>query len=199
MTTSTYDYANEYPNLSDKSDRLQEISAGYLWHRSHPNCYLVVGEKATGEFITMEGVGTGEYYRNANLFTMTEPTFGKDFWLVPDSGGRFDKDLWESAKPTNDRAVWVPWRHIVQHLRASFMFEDKEVNTFWPASTTEATLLDHLVDALNNDSYTGACGGATIYWESDNKIKTFFLNKAASPADRYTSNELSDIKDMFGV
>jgi hypothetical protein len=194
--TQTFSYASQFTNLDSGSNRLQDMTSGYLWHRSRPDCYLVEAP-FTGEFFTNAGQATGQYYLNYNRFGWADPTYGQGFWLYHNSSGEYDVNTYSDSEPQGDDSrAWVPWNHIMEHTYAHFSgSEIKEVHTFWPVGTTEDDVLSYLVDALNNEGSTNQGGSATIVWASNNAIKTFFLDYPVSPTDKYTAPQLGDIVD----
>ena len=176
--------------LDPNSDRLQSFANGQgLWHRSMPGCYIATD---TGEFIDFTSrTRTGHFFLKANLFRQRALDYGDDFYLVP-------IDSWFDARSFADSdanppagAVYVPWRHIMQHTYDYMSeFDIKETHTFWPSGTTESDVLAALVDDLNNNT------GRTIVWQSEHVIKTFFLRAPTDPSDKYTADQMSDLCDL---
>jgi hypothetical protein len=191
--TATFTYADSY-GLDPNSDRVQLMDDGFLWHRSHPACYIML-ENKDGQFVTGDGQPTGEYYLFADRMTGSAPEYGDEFWLVP-VAGRFDVDSYSETDPDDPTAEHVPWGHIVQHLYDCFTdFDIKEAHTFWPVGTTEVEVLTFLVEALNNGNYSSRAG-ATVRRDGG-VIKTFFLDKPINPEDKFTGAQMSDLSDML--
>ncbi len=197
MTQATFSYTAQYQHLNPQSDRVQEMATGYLWHNSHPDCY-VAQSPLTGEFMTHQGAPTGQFLLQLNLFALSAPAYGQHFWLFPDDMGNYDANSYSADNPGVDGAVSVPWQHILQHVYDHFTdLAIKEAHTFWPAGTTEDDVLGYLVDALNNGGTTAIGGSATIAWSNATTIKTFFLNAPLSPTDKYSAGQMSDLVDLL--
>jgi hypothetical protein len=206
LAVATYSYATAHPHLDSGNDRLQAIVQGdhhWLWHKSHPDCYILAEER-TGEFIRYDESRTGEFFSKANLFTKTPPEYGNHFWLTFD-GKRYKVENYATQEPDEEDAQKVPWEHIVQHVYDHFTdFSIKEAHTFWPSGTTEADLLKHLVDALNHDDVVDALEKdevtyrAHIRRDPNDAIKTFFLDSPVAADDKFTPGQLSDLGDLIG-
>jgi hypothetical protein len=152
----------------------------------------------TGEFITNQGVQTGQIFLQFNLFALTSPGYGESFWLYLNKDGVYDADTYADSGDGVEGAVWVPWAHILQHTYTHFTDLDiKETHTFWPPGTTEVNVLGYLVDALNNNGSTRLGGDATIVPSSNTEIKTFFLDRPANATDKYTTGQMGDLVDLL--
>lgn len=121
---------------------------------------------------------------------MRKPEYGDAFWLVPTKAGVYDPGSYASSNSGKPGSVYIPWKHLVQHLYDYFTdLQIKEAHTFWSPGTTEPALLDTLVAELNKSGSTGAI----LAWKSAGVIKTFFPGKPASPTDKYTGDQISDV------
>ncbi len=190
---ATASLADQYGELDPSSDRVQGFGDGqYLWHSSMPSCYVAVG---TTEFVDMQQGPTGRHLLQADRFTRTPLDYGDDFYLLPDGDGVYDVGAFTTdpnVAALAPGAVYVPWHHVMQHSYAHMdEFDIKEVHTFWPVGTTEEDVLEALVGDLNDN------GGNGIVWESDSSVKTFFPSNPATPGDRYSAGQMSDLCDLL--
>ncbi|HEX5403996.1 MAG TPA: hypothetical protein VFX16_17050 [Pseudonocardiaceae bacterium] len=173
------------------------MDGGYLWTSSAPNHYIVASE-GTGQFYDYgTQQATGYYYLNANWFAKSALDYGEEFWLIPDSNGKYNVQNYSGSEPSDGDSLYVPWEHIAQHTYKYINdFNIKEAHTFWPYGTTEEMLLGHLVKALNENGATSV-GAARVAWDGDHALKTFFLNAPVNAYDRYSVDQMSDLFDLF--
>ena len=175
----------------------------FFWRPAEPGTLI-----RRGTFETFHISGTRGFYKNANLIRKDyEPAYGRGFWLKPQRGAQgravYDVNQYAEGGPRADQPdgyIYVPWEHIVEHLYGYTNMSDKESHSFFPPGTTEAALLQYLVDALNSGTDKVPVGGvdAGIAWAVPGRvIKTFFRWLQNGDPDKYTSAETTFVKDNF--
>ena len=176
----------------------------FFWHPAEPGILI---KRGTFEMYHINGA-TG-FYKNARFIKHDHDIeYGSEFWLKPQPGGApgkmvYDVNEYTEGGPDDDLPpgyIYVPWEHIVEHLYGYTNMGDKESHSFFPPGTTEAALLQYLVDALNSGTGKIPVGGvdAGIAWAVPGRvIKTFFRWLQNGDPDKYTSAETTFVKDNF--
>jgi hypothetical protein len=175
----------------------------WFWHPADPAILI-----KRGTFEAFRTDGARGFYKNAHLIKKAHgPQYGNGFWLrsKPLGQGRalFDVHEYAEGGPDADMApgyIYVPWKHIVEHLYGYTALSDKESHSFFPPGTTEAALLQYLVDALNSGRDKVQVGDvdAGIQWEEHGRrIKTFFPWLQDGHPDKYTIKEATFVKSNF--
>ena len=189
-------------NPQDNSYQLTQ-GEQYFWHPADPGTLI-----ERGTFRTFHTSGEIGFYKNANFIRKDhDPEYGSEFWLKPKrlEQGRpvYDVSEYTEGGRRADQPQWyiyVPWGHIVEHLYGYTEMSDKESHSFFPPGTTEAQLLQYLVDALNSGTGKVPVDGvdAGIQWaEFGRSIKTFFRWLQDDHPDKYTIAETTFVKDNF--
>jgi hypothetical protein len=173
----------------------------FFWHPAEPGILI---RRGTFEMFHITNGAIG-FYKNAHFIKHDHDIeYGSEFWLKPKSGKPvYDVNSYVAGGPDDDLPrgyIYVPWEHIVEHLYGYTTMGDKESHSFFPPGTTEAALLQYLVDALNSGQGKVPVGGvdAGIAWEERGRvIKTFFRWLQDGHPDKYTAEETVFVKDNF--